>query len=106
MIEGGGTGRTEHGIDGNEQRAKADGGVALPERAHHDKQKAGAGEPNSKQPGPREQVLHAKAGKQETGQRHGQILNSPEKVIIGLSDSPSHYAKREQYHDFQIASGD
>ena len=52
-------GGPQHGVDGNQQGTKADGGVALAEGTHHDEDKGGAREPDGKEPGSGEEILHA-----------------------------------------------
>ena len=52
-------GGPQHGVDGNQQGTKADGGVTLTERPHHHEDKGGACKPDGKQPGGGEEILYA-----------------------------------------------
>ncbi|MNG91393.1 hypothetical protein D3C79_503020 [compost metagenome] len=98
-------GGPQHGVDGDEQGAEADGGVTLAQRPHHHEDEGRAREPKGEQPGGREEVLHAEGGKQEADQRHGEVLDPAPQAVIGLGDGPCHYPEGEQHGELDVACG-
>ncbi len=96
-------GGPQHGVDGDEQGAEADGGVTLTERPHHHEDKGGAREPQGEQPGCGEEVLHAQGGKQEAEQGHGEVLDPAPQTVVGLGDGAGHHPEGEQHGELDVA---
>lgn len=49
-----------------------------------------------------EEVLHAQGGKQETDQRHGEVLDPAPQAVICLGDGPRHYPEGEQHGELDV----
>ncbi len=97
-------GGPQHGVDGDEQGAEADGGVALAEGPHHHEEEGGARKPDGKQPGGGEEVLDAQGGEQEADQRHGEVLDPAPEAVVGLGDGTRHDPEGEQHGELDVAS--
>ncbi|VXA81967.1 hypothetical protein AERO8C_120443 [Aeromonas veronii] len=98
-------GGTQHGVDGDQQRAKTDSGVAGTERSHHHEDKGGAGQPDGKQPGGGVEILHAQGRKHEADERHGEVFEPSPQAVVGFGDGARHYPEGEQHGELDIAGG-
>ncbi len=98
-------GGPQHGVDGDQQRAEADGGIAGTERPHHHEDKGGAGEPDGKQPGGGVEILYAQGREHEADERHGEIFEPSPQAVVGFGNSARHDPEGEQHGELDIAGG-
>ena len=93
----------EHGVDGDEQGAEGDGGIALAEAAEQNKADGRHGQAEGKQRRPRKQQLHGGGGDKKTDQGNGEVAQTTGQPVVEVGQGRGNNAKGERDGQFDFA---
>ncbi|KAF1051720.1 MAG: hypothetical protein GAK43_02287 [Stenotrophomonas maltophilia] len=92
----------DHGVDGQDQRGRGDGRVALAQRAQQGHAEGRQGQSADEQPGIGEQQFHRQCGDEKAHQGGEQRLQAAEPVVVGFGQGAGDDAEEQRDHQGQL----